>query len=569
MAPPGEPLPSRTLTLGGIDGYLLLMSLASRVVARILDLPPADTHDIVIERDLKVETPDRIVLLTDRYAPRGGPKLPTILVRSPYGRTGPVGALFGPTFAERGFQVVIQSCRGTFGSSGEMDPFAHERADGLATVDWLRKQPWYSGELALIGPSYLGFVQWAIASEIGPELKAMVPQVTTSDFRDETYAGESFTLDTALAWTYMMANQEKPPLAAIASRLRADRTLGRVWKHLPLGEADTRATGATSRFFQQWLVHNAPGDAYWPSRGFRQTVASVTAPIHLIGGFHDIFLPWQLRDYDALCAAGRAPHLTIGPWVHMSPGLVRASAKESLIWLQAHMLGDRRALREAPVRVFVTGIEAWRDFAAWPPPAAKPERWYLAAGGRLAKTPPSAAPPTRYRYDPADPTPSVAGPSLNGTSGVADNRALESRKDVVTFTSDALSADLEVVGPVTAELHVRSSLEHADFFARLCDVEPSGKSINICDALLRVSPGAPALEADGSLRLSFALWPAAHRFRRRHKLRVQISSGAHPRFARNPGTGESLATAIRLVAADQVVYHDPEHPSAVVLSVLP
>jgi hypothetical protein len=545
------------------------MSLVSRLVARLLDLPPADTHDLVIERDLKVETPDRIVLLTDRYAPRGGSKLPTILVRSPYGRSGPFGTLFGPTFAERGFQVVIQSCRGTFGSGGELDPFANERADGLATVAWLRKQPWYSGELALMGPSYLGFVQWAIASEIGDDLKAMVPQVTTSDFRDETYAGESFTLDTALAWTYMMANQEKSPLAVLASTLRTESTLARVFKQLPLSEADVRATGATSRFFQQWLAHNAPGDAYWPSRGYRETVTRVTAPIHFIGGFYDIFLPWQLRDYEALRAVGRAPYLTIGPWVHMSPGLIRTSAKESLIWLQAHMLGDRRALREAPVRVFVSGAEAWRDFPEWPPPAAKPERWYLAAGGRLAKTaPPPASPPTRYRYDPANPTPSVAGPLLNGRKGVADNRALESRSDVLTFTSETLSADLEVIGPVTAELHVRSSLPHTDFFARLCDVEPSGKSVNVCDALVRLSPDSPAPGADGSLSLSIALWPAAHRFRRGHRLRVQISSGAHPRFARNPGTGEPLGTAIRLVAADQTVYHDLEHPSAVVLSVV-
>lgn len=544
------------------------MSFVSRFVARLLDLPPADTHDLVIERDLQVVTPDGVVLLADRYHPRGGSRLPTILVRSPYGRTGPVGALFGPPFASRGFQVLIQSCRGTFGSGGRMDPFAHERADGLATIAWLKEQPWYSGEIATLGPSYLGFVQWAIASEVGPDLKAMVPQVTTSDFRGETYAGESFTLDTALAWVYMMANQEKSPLEVLAKRLMTDSTLGRVFKQLPLGEADARAIGATSPFFQQWLAHNAPGDAYWPSRGFRGSVAKVTAPVHLIGGLYDIFLPWQLDDYAALRGAGRAPYLTIGPWVHMSPGLIRASAKESLIWLQAHLLGDRRALREAPVRVFVTGAGEWRDFSDWPPPAAKPERWYLAAGGRLGKASPVSSAPDRYRYDPADPTPAVAGPSLNGTTGVQDNRALESRRDVLTFTSEPLGRDLEVIGPVTAELHVRSSLEHTDFFARLCDVEPSGKSVNVCDALLRVRPDAPALEADGSLRITVALWPAAHRFRRGHQLRLQVSSGAHPRFARNPGTGEPLASAVRLVPADQAVYHDPEHPSAIVLSVV-
>ena len=139
---------------------------------------------------------------------------------------------------------------------------------------------------------------------------------------------------------------------------------------------------------------------------------------------------------------------------------------------------------------------------------------------------------------------------------------------MLTFTSDPLDHDLEVIGPVRAELHVRSSLEHTDFFARLCDVSPSGKSLNDCDALLRVRPGVPAAEPDGSLRLTIDLWPTAHRFRRGSRLRLQVSSGAHPRFARNPGTGEPLATAIRLVAADQVVYHDAERPSAIVLSVL-
>src|SRR5512132_692539 len=525
------------------------MTLASRLVARLLDLPPARTRDLVIDRDLQVRTPDGVVLLADRYAPRHGSRLPTILVRSPYGRRGVFGALFGPPFAERGFQVLVQSCRGTFGSGGYLDPVAHERADGLATVAWLKEQPWYSGELALIGLSYLGFVQWAIASEVGDDLKAMVPQVTTSDFRGQTYAGEAFALDTALAWTYMMANQEKPTLEKIVSHIATDRTLARVFKQLPLGEADTRATGASSSFFQQWLAHNAPGDAYWPSRGFSETVSRVTAPVHLIGGLYDIFLPWQLRDYEVLRAEGRSPYLTIGPWVHASPALMALSARESLIWLQAHVHGDRSALREAPVRVFVTGAEEWRDFAAWPPPAARPERWYLASGRRLSQGLPAASEPDRYRYDPADPTPSVAGPLLNGRSGVADNRELESRRDVLTFTGDPLDHDLEVIGPVRAELHVRSSLEHTDFFARLCDVSPAGKSINVCDALLRVRPGAPAAEPDGSLRITIDLWPTAHRFRRGSRLRLQVSSGAHPRFARNPGTGEPLATAIRLVAA--------------------
>jgi uncharacterized protein len=136
---------------------------------------------------------------------------------------------------------------------------------------------------------------------------------------------------------------------------------------------------------------------------------------------------------------------------------------------------------------------------------------------------------------------------------------------VLTYTSAPLPADLEVIGEVAADLYVRSSREHTDFFARLCDVGPSGVSVNICDALLRLAPGRPAPEPDGTVRVQFPLWPAAHRFRRGHRVRLQVSSGAHPRYARNTGSGEPLATATTLLTAHQQVHHDPQHPSAVIL----
>lgn len=161
----------------------------------------------------------------------------------------------------------------------------------------------------------------------------------------------------------------------------------------------------------------------------------------------------------------------------------------------------------------------------------------------------------------------MGGALLSRGSGMKDNRALEARRDVLTYTSAVLPRDLDVIGPVRADLFVRSSLAHTDFFARLCDVDPAGVSRNVCDHLLRVTPGNPAPEPDGSLRLTFDLWPTAYRCRRGHRLRLQVSSGAHPRFARNLGTGEPLATAKTLIAAEQTVLHDPQHPSAVILSV--
>jgi hypothetical protein len=544
------------------------MSLSSRVFARFLGLPPADTHDVLVERDLAIPMPDGSSLLADRFAPRGGGKLPTLLVRSPYGRRGFFGLLWGRLFAERGFQVLVQSVRGTFGSGGRFDPFRDERADGLATLEWLKQQEWFSGELATHGASYLGFVQWALAREAGPMLKAMVPHITASEFRGQTYAGGAFSLDTAVSWTHLVHSQEQSPLRVLAAQLSATRKLKPLFNHLPLNEVDTLATGGRVHFFQDWLEHNAPEDAWWGAADFSGSVAELTVPIHLIGGWYDIFLPWTLKDYLALHRAGRRPYLTLGPWTHGTPAGMAAAARESLVWFKAHLKGERSLLRESPVRVFVMGANTWRDFSEWPPPGVQPQRWHLQASRGLSPAAPAASEPDGYRYDPADPTPSVGGALLTREAGPRDNRALEARPDVLTYTSTPLEQDLEIIGPVQAELFVRSSLEHTDFFVRLCDVAPSGRSTNLCDGLLRLVPGKPASEADGTRRVSIDLWATAHRFLKGHRLRLQVSSGAHPRFARNTGSGEPLGTAKTLVAAQQSIFHDPAHPSAIILPVM-
>ena len=544
------------------------MSLTSRLVSWLCALPPPETRDVALQRDLPVPMPDGATLLADRYFPRANPKAPTLLVRTPYGRRGFFGALYGRPFAERGFQVVLQSCRGTFGSGGRLEPFFNERADGLATLEWLKAQPWFAGELGTLGASYMGLVQWAIAADAGPMLKAVCATVTASEFRGQTYPGGSFSLDTALSWTRLIHVQEKAPLSLLAALLRGNQALAAGFQHLPLRGADARVLGRTVDFFQEWLAHDAPGDGYWRNADFSGSVADVTAPVNVLGGWYDIFLPWQLRDYAALKAAGREPYLTVGPWAHSSQGVIAASLRESLAWLRAHLLGDRRLLREAPVRVFVMGADTWRDFSTWPPPGTRSQRWHLHPGGALAVAPPPPSEPDHYRYEPARPTPSVGGPLLTADAGPRDNRALEARPDVLSYTSAPLDGELEVMGTVRAELFVRSSLPHTDFFVRLCDVHPSGRSVNLCDALARLSPGQPAPAADGSLAVAFELWPTAHRFRRGHRLRVQVSSGAHPRYARNPGSGEPLATATALVAAEQAVHHDPARPSALLLPVM-
>jgi uncharacterized protein len=541
------------------------MTIASRFFERAMKLQPALDRDVKVQRDLRIPMPDGVELLTDRYVPSGGGRPPLVLVRSPYGRRGFWGVIFGRLLAERGFQVVIQSCRGTFGSGGTLDPFGpDEHDDGLATVGWLREQPWYPGTFGTVGPSYLGMVQWAIAADAGPDLKAIAPEVTSADFRAPIYAGEAFSLETALSWVHQVAGQERR--FAFARQSRADRKLRPLFNHLPLRDLDRLATGEHVAYYQDWLAHNDPEDGYWKGRRFTDTLDRVTAPVSMVGGWHDIFLPHQLRDYAALRRAGHEPYLTIGPWRHADQKAAAAWVADAVPWLRAQLLGDRSGLRPDPVRIFVTGAEEWRNLPGWPPDT-QPQRWHLQPGGALDTGPSVVSEPDRYSYDPADPTPSLAGPvGLQGTARV-DNRVLEARPDVLTYTSGPLPSDLEIFGEATADLFVRSSREHTDFFARLCEVDPAGASVNICDALLRLAPGRPAPQPDGTVRIRFPLWPAAHRFRRGHRLRLQVSSGAHPRYARNTGSGEPLATATTLLTADQQVHHDPGHPSAVILPV--
>jgi putative CocE/NonD family hydrolase len=545
------------------------MSFSSRMIGWYFKLPPAETHTVAVERGLKVPMADGVTLLADRYYARQDPARPTILVRTPYGREAPFGVLFGRPLAERGFQVLIQSCRGTFGSGGTFDAFRNERADGLATLAWMKQQPWYSGEFGMLGPSYMGFVQWAIAAEAGPELKALAPQVTASEFRSLTYPGESFDLDTALTWISLVAHQEEAGPARLAERYT--QSIERAFQHLPLNRADEIAVGKPVTYYRDWLEHERPGDAWWKAIDYTRTVGEVKAPVHLTGGWYDIFLPQLIEDYERLRRAGRKPYLTIGPWTHNSLGLIGVSLCQSIAWFRAHLLGDRSGLRAAPVQVYVMGANQWREYQTWPPESfsATGLRWHLQAGGGLSPATPGAGGPDRYRYDPADPTPAVGGTSLSANAGARDNRELEKRADVLCYTSPVLKDDLEVIGPVSAELFVSSSLEYTDFSVRLCDVAPGGRSTNVCDGLVRLAPGLPSFAPPGSIhRVRVELWPTATCFKRGHRLRVQVASGAHPRFARNPGSGEPLGSATRLVVADQAVYHDPDHPSAVILPII-
>ncbi|MER5599024.1 CocE/NonD family hydrolase [Streptomyces sp. NPDC002265] len=516
---------------------------------------PAKLHDVRWEPGLTVPAADGSPLITDHYFPRAAGDFPTLLVRSPYGRGLPWSPMYGLLFAEQGFHVVLQSCRGTGGSEGAFDLWRNEAADGRATVSWLRERPWFNGTLGTVGPSYLGYVQWALAADPPPELKAMVVQVGLHDPHALFHAHGALRLENALAVGVGMTYQHQGMAPFLRATLRLRRRLREVTTARPLSGAYRSAFGHEVPWLDDVLTHPDPEDAYW--RGASQATAAERpgVPTSLITGWHDVLADQTLEQYDRLRRAGCETALLVGPWTHTSAlqqGWPEVFA-ESLAWLRAHLYADPSGLRPTRVRVHIGGENAWRDLDDWPPATAV-GRWFPTAQGHLTQQAPTdSAPLTSLRYDPDDPTPSLGGPLLSRTAGPHDNTVLEAREDVMTFTGPPLTEPVDILGPVSARLSVSTDTGHADVFSRLCDVDTQGRSVNVCDGLGRV-------RTDGQQpsQLTVPMSSTAHRFAVGHRIRWQISGGAHPRYARSPGTGESPVDATTFTPVRITLHTDSE-----------
>ncbi len=526
------------------------------------------THSVEVEHDVKVTMPDGAVLLADVFHPAGLGPAPTILERTPYGRAA-IGGFdpMGELLAARGYRFVLQAVRGTDGSEGDQSFFA-ERDDGRATAEWLTTQPWWDGRLGTYGSSYMGFTQWALASTAPSYLRAMV--IALSSTHSSWYLGGTLALELMINWDLSALNFLHPERGGFGMEIEPDaierkqRMLLEAFDHLPVGDALLHVAGENHPLFEQQIAHPSSDDPHWAAFDFGPSLGAGTVPTLLIDSWFDAPLPGVCEDFAALRASGTPTALRIGGGGHLDGG-GEGAAEATFAWYERHLRGADDEPSMPPVSVHVQGDGGmWETFEEWPPPAT-PTRWYLHGGGGLSTEPPSeGTTPSTYRYDPSDPTPSLGGTGLM-TGGAVDNAALESRADVLVFSSDPLEVPLEVIGPVHADLVVASSLDHADFFVRLCDVDPDGRSVNVCDGLQRFDPRTIERRDDGTFAATVRMWPVGHRFGTGHRVRIQVSSGSHPVYARNLGTGEPPATATELRVADQVVHHDTMRASSVTL----
>ena len=266
-APAVEPGPGRTDRVEAVLGRLLAVR--------------GGYSDATVTTDIRVPMRDGVDLLADHHVPSRA-AVGTVLIRSPYG-AGPLftGMLAGPYLAA-GHHVVVQRCRGTFGSGGRFEPMVHEVHDGADTVAWLREQPWFGGRFATVGPSYLGFVQWGLLMDPPPELAAAIIQVGPHDFHDAVYAGGAFALNDFLGWTDLVSHQEGTGLVGAQLRaLTATRRQSSAMAHLPVADAAEKLVAGTAPWYRDWASHRDPDDPFWEPMRLGAALERVQVPVLL------------------------------------------------------------------------------------------------------------------------------------------------------------------------------------------------------------------------------------------------------------------------------------------------
>ncbi|WP_339749338.1 CocE/NonD family hydrolase [uncultured Rubinisphaera sp.] len=559
--------------------YLLLPSyLAHELGAR------RSEYAVVIEKDVPLTTHDGIELKAEIFHPYRAKRTPTILVRLPYSHNWNVDlfiSIVGRMWAERGYTVVIQGTRGRGDSAGKHVPFDAEREDSLATLQWLKEQPWYNGKIGMWGGSYFAYTQWVIADQIDPGLDAMIVMESSTDHYHIFYPQGVFSLESALYWAITSSGPVNYTVP--------EDMLERATHTLPIIEADDRAS-ADIEFYNDWAMHRERDD-YWLQVDGTDRAKRLQAPALLMGGWYDPYLPTQLQDFQTIKSAAKSDvaektRLIIGPWIHAETihfpnGFAGThfrieSLKPSVSWFDEHLMG-KPASNTTPVSLFVLGINEWRDEYEWPLAREKRMKFYLTPdftdkrSGTLNKGFPAPKTETlKYEYDPEHPVPTRGGPMLGTRAGIRRQNEIEERDDVLVFSTEILEQPVEVTGVPQAVLYVNTSALSTDFTVKLVDVFPDGAAWNICEGIVRVTPEQLARSDKSTpVEVRLELWPTSNVFLPGHRIRIEVSSSNFPRYERNLNTGKFDPQQVESVVASQTLYCGEAYPSHIDLPTIP
>jgi uncharacterized protein len=564
----------------------------------------ADKYDVTIEHYVQAKMRDGIVLRADIYRPKVDGKFPVLLERTPYNKAMETLGVKG---AEQGYVVIIQDVRGRYTSEGEWAPFRHESNDGYDTIEWAASLPYSNGKVGMFGGSYVGATQMLAATAHPPHLAGICPDVTASNYHDGwTYQGGAFEQWFNESWTSGLAQD-----TLNRDVQHGTNALKGIWK-LPLENyplftvpsSDSGLTPSLAPYFLDWLVH--PNyDQYWKSVSIEEHFADINVPVLNIAAWYDIFLGGSLRNYIGIKAHGgseaarRGQHLLVVIGGHAGSGrkigdvdfgdAAKIDVDDVILpWYDYLFKNAQNEFATGkPVKIFVMGANEWREEDDWPLARAVNTKYFLHSAGKanslqgdgvLSAALPRSQTADSYIYDPANPVPTIGGPLCcdweHLAPGPRDQRPVEARNDVLIYSTPPMSRDLEVTGPVTLELYVKSSAVDTDFMGKLVDVWPNGFAQNLTEGVLRAryrdSPEKPELMNPGQVyKLNLDLWATSNVFRKGHILRLEISSSNFPRFDRNLNTGLEAANAEHFVSATNSIYHDEQHPSALTLPIVP
>ncbi len=566
--------------------------------------PP--TNEIKVDHRVATRMRDGVVLYSDVYRPVKEGKYPVLVSRTPYSTERAPSAYEEPLFfARRGYVFVYQDVRGRHESEGKWEPFRDDIEDGYDTIEWAAAQPWSNGKVGMQGHSYGGHVQWRAAMAKPPHLVTIFPLVAaTSIYHDWVTLNGAWRLSFNFGWgadrqeSRIMQNMGIHSMKDVPDSQRYDRVLG----HLPLIGMQ-ELLGRHAQFYTDWIGH-PDYDDYWKKLNVEEVFEEIGIPVHTHGGWFDLFTQGTQRGYTGMSRRGKSEvarkksRMTIGPWEHgvsrktgdldFGPGARVEREALELPWFDYWLKGiDNGAGSQPAVNLFVMGRNEWRQENEFPLARTEYRKMYLTSGGRansaagdgrLSWDPPDARSlPDRYVYDPANPVPSTGGNNCCGTptlSGPRDQRPVEKRGDVLVYTSQPMSRGLEVTGPVKVILHAASDAPDTDFAAKLIDVFPDGRAINLCEGMLRAryreSLSRPKLLEPGKVyEFTIDLVGTSNVFLPGHRIRVDVTSSHFPQFDANPNTGEAFGTGTRTRVARQTIHHAGTQLSHVLLPVIP
>lgn len=561
----------------------------------------AQQQTVIIEYNVRTRMRDGVSLAADIYRPDKPGKFPVLLVRTPYDRKDEAGMAYD--LAAHDYVVILQDTRGRYGSEGEFYPFRNESQDGYDTVEWAAGIAYSNGQVGMFGGSYVGATQMLAAIAKPPHLIAIFPYVTSSEY----YEGWTYQSGALMQW---FSSSWSSILAVDTLRRQADAGIqAKQWvEQLPVEEYPLLNLPVVSKlapYYRDWVKHERD-DEYWKGWKVSDHYNELNIKGLHAGGWHDLFLKGTLMNYmgmrkgAATQAAREGQRLIVGPWGHTptSPegkvgdivfgrNAVLNQTETARAWFDYVLKGvQNQYATSPPVRLFVMGDNAWRDENEFPLARTRYTRYFLHStrgansiegDGLLNTSPPESERAETYDYDPKNPVPTIGGRLCCGMSlppGPFDQSPNERRADVLVFSTAPLQKDTEVTGFITVELYAASSAKDTDFTALLVDVDQNGYARFLTDGIVRAryrnTTNQPEPIVPGKIyKYTIDLWATSNVFKAGHTIRIDLSSSNFPRFNRNLNTGQPIFGSTQMVHAKQTIYHDAQHPSAIMLPIIP